>query len=192
MRWYKSIKAISAAAVVALWGTYSHAEEFSARLSGFNEIGGLAAGETGAILSEARGTLRLDLDSKSGSIAYRLSYTGPFTSDVQQAHIHFGKVHVAGGIMAWLCQSTAKQSPTAGTPQCPAQSGTVTGILTAASVIGPAGQNVTPGDFDALEDALSSNTAYVNIHTATFGSGEIRGQIRLVKEKEKGKERDDH
>ena len=35
-----------------------------------------------------------------------------------------------------------------------------------------------PGDFDALTDALTSNTAYGNIHTVNFPAGEIRGQIR--------------
>jgi CHRD domain len=54
----------------------------------------------------------------------------------------------------------------------------VTGTLTAASVIGPAAQNVTAGDFDAVTDALNSNTAYANVHTAKFPSGEIRGQVR--------------
>lgn len=193
MRWHKLIETVFAVAVVALWGSYAHAEEFSARLSGFNEIGGLGAGETGAILTDATGTLHLDLDKKSGSIAYTLTYTGPFSSAVQQAHIHFGKLHVAGGIIAWLCQSAAKPSPTPGTPFCPTPmpSATVTGVLTAANVIAATGQNVTAGDFDALEDALTSNTAYVNIHTATFGAGEIRGQIRADKEKKKDSNKED-
>jgi CHRD domain len=46
------------------------------------------------------------------------------------------------------------------------------------TVVAIAGQNVVAGDFDALVDALKSNTAYANIHTTTFGAGEIRGQIR--------------
>ena len=33
------------------------------------------------------------------------------------------------------------------------------------------------GDFDALEDALTTNTAYANVHTSNFPAGEIRGQI---------------
>ena len=33
------------------------------------------------------------------------------------------------------------------------------------------------GDFDAVEDALTSNTAYVNVHTTNLPAGEIRGQI---------------
>jgi hypothetical protein len=51
------------------------------------------------------------------------------------------------------------------------------GTITAASVVGPAAQNITAGDFDALVAALDSNTAYGNIHTVKFPAGEIRGQI---------------
>jgi hypothetical protein len=43
--------------------------------------------------------------------------------------------------------------------------------LTAASVVGPTAQNVTAGDFDALEDALKTNTAYANLHTTAFPVG---------------------
>jgi hypothetical protein len=163
-----------AGSIVALSGSFVHAQDFSARLNGFEEIGGLGAGETGAILSDGKGTLSLDVEKNL--ITYKLTYSG--LTEAQQAHIHFGKLHVAGGIMAWLCQSAAKPSPTAGTPTCPATGGTVTGTLTAASVIGPTPQNVTAGDFDAITDALNSNTAYANVHTAKFPAGEIRGQVR--------------
>jgi CHRD domain len=64
------------------------------------------------------------------------------------------------------------------TQACPADAGTVTGTIAAADVVAIAGQNVSAGDFDALEDAITSNTAYGNIHTAKFPAGEIRGQIR--------------
>ena len=55
------------------------------------------------------------------------------------------------------------------------------------------GQNVVAGDFDALEDALESNTAYANVHTiplpgaanTAYPGGEIRGQVHIVKEGEK-------
>jgi len=56
-------------------------------------------------------------------------------------------------------------------------SGTVTGTWTTADVVAIVGQNVQAGDFDALTDALLSNTAYANTHTTALGAGEIRGQI---------------
>jgi CHRD domain len=51
-------------------------------------------------------------------------------------------------------------------------------MITAGNVQAIASQNVTAGDFDALEDALTTNTAYANVHTSNFPAGEIRGQIR--------------
>lgn len=95
--------------------------------------------------------------------------------------IHFGKDHVAGGIMVFFC-SNLGNGP-AGTPLCPDDTGgsvTVTGTLTATDVVGPTTQNVSAGDFDAIVAALSSNTAYGNIHTKKFPSGEIRGQIHEI------------
>jgi len=151
----------------------AHAEDFSARLNGFEEIGGLGAGETGAILSGGKGTVSLDVDNSQ--ITYKLTYSG-LSTPVTQAHIHFGKLHVAGGVMVFFCANVG--TPPAGTPPCPPNGGTVTGTWTAASVVGPAAQNVTPGDFSAILSALNSNTAYANVHTTKFPAGEIRGQVR--------------
>lgn len=119
------------AGVVALWGGIAHAdgsgantEEFSARLNGFNVTGGLGAGETGAILTKGTGTLELDLDKKSQMATYTLTFSN-LSSDVTQAHIHFGKVHTPGGIMVFFCTNLGNGP--AGTPPCPAGGGTVTG-----------------------------------------------------------------
>jgi hypothetical protein len=162
-----------AGGVAAMSGGFAHAQEFSTRLNGFEEIGGLGAGETGAILSNGKGTVSLDVDKNQAN--YTLTYSG-LSAPVTQAHIHFGKLHVAGGIMVFFCANVG--TPPAGTPACPVSGGTVTGTWTAASVVGPTGQNVTAGDFSALLDALNSNTAYANVHTSKFPAGEIRGQVR--------------
>ena len=37
-----------------------------------------------------------------------------------------------------------------------------------------------PIEFEALIKALGNGTAYVNVHTATFPSGEIRASVRRV------------
>jgi len=174
---YRKLSLIVLVGVIcALWGNFAHAQEFSAKLNGFEEVGplpGPTAAETGAILSNGKGTLRLDVDDQR--ITYRLNYSGLSTA-VTQAHIHFGKIHVPGGVMVFFC--TNQGNGPAGTPACPASGGTVTGTITAASVVGPTAQNVTPGDFTAVLQALNSNTAYANIHTTKFPAGEIRGQIR--------------
>jgi len=150
-------------------------DRFSAKFSGFEEVGGAGAGQTGAILSGGTATLDLVLDRNSQVLTYTLEFSGP-SSNVTQSHIHFGKRRVGGGIIVFFCSNLA--NPPVGTPACPAGGGTVTGTITPASVIGPIAQGVTPGNFDALVEALDSDTAYGNIHTANFPAGEIRGQIR--------------
>ena len=175
MRCVKLAWTILGTAAFMLLGAHAHAAEFTAHFSGFQEIGALGAGETGAIFSRGKGTLQLDLNRNARTLAFKLTYSG-LGSRVTQAHIHFGKVHVAGGIIVFFCSNLA--SPPPGTQACPQDGGTVTGTITPANVIGPTPQGIVPGDFDALTDALTSNTAYGNIHTVNFPAGEIRGQIR--------------
>jgi CHRD domain len=147
---------------------------FSASFSGFEEIGALGAGETGAIFSPGQGQLSLSVDTFNRIIHFTLTYSG-LSSDVTQSHIHFGKEGVAGGIMVFFCSNLP--NPPSGTQVCPLPGGTVTGTIAGVNVIGPTAQNVSLGNFDALLAALNSNTAYGNIHTKNFPSGEIRGQI---------------
>jgi len=195
---YKLVGTALCAGVLALWGGRAEAEEFSARLNGFQELGSLpnvtqnpstgvvtAANPTGAILSDAKGTLKLDLDEKAGTAAWTLTYsdvgtTPPLTGTVTQAHIHFGKSRDSGGIMVFFCTNL---TPPVGPPKpqaCPLNSGSVSGTFTKDDVLAISGQNVQALDFDALADALTSNTAYANIHTTALGAGEIRGQIHAV------------
>jgi CHRD domain len=177
---------VAAAGVVAVSSAFADAAEFSARLNGFEELGSLpsaTAFPTGAILSDGTGTVSLTLNNKAGTIDYTLTFsnvgtTPPGTGTVTQAHIHFGKARDSGGILVFFC-TNLPFAGTGPTPQaCPTNSGTVTGTFTAANVQAIAGQNVTAGDFDALVDAIASNTAYANVHTTAFGAGEIRGQCR--------------
>jgi hypothetical protein len=152
----------------------SHVEEFHAVFSGFNEVGALNA-QSGAINSDGRATLELRLDRANQTLSYVLKFSG-LSSAVTQAHIHFGKIHMAGGVMVFFCSNNPNPPP--GTQSCPASGGTVTGTLSAANVLPIAGQNVTAGDFQAIVDALESDTTYANIHTMSFPAGEIRGEIR--------------
>jgi hypothetical protein len=197
MRRQKLIEAAVVAGIVALWGGVAHAdggaansEEFSARLTGFQELGALN-NQTGAVLSDGTGTLSLKLNENSGTIDFTLTYsnvgtTPPMTGMVSQAHIHFGKARDSGGILVYFCTNLPLPATFTGpAPQsCPKNSGTVTGTFKAANVQAILTQNVAAGDFDALEDALKSNTAYANIHTVpvsgatntAFPAGEIRGQ----------------
>jgi hypothetical protein len=185
-----------AAAVLTLPATHTRAQEFIAKLSGFNEIGSIPSGAsytqsyTGAVLSNGSGTAKLHLNQKAGTIDYTLTYsdvgtTPPNTGNVSQAHIHFGKSRDSGGVIVFFCGTTATPGP-AGTPTCRPHTGTVTGTWTPASVVGPAAQNIAAGNFDGLVEALTSNTAYANIHTVpAYPGGEIRGQVRSKEEEER-------
>jgi len=165
------------AASLGLSVAQARAEHFNATFSGFNEIGGLGAGETGAILSEGTATLDLDVNRGAQTATFTLKFSG-LSTPITQSHNHFGKVHVAGGVIVFFCASTGTPAP-AGTANCGGgTSGTVTGTITAANIIGPAAQGIPAGTFDGLEDALESNTAYANIHTTKFPAGEIRAEIR--------------
>jgi hypothetical protein len=168
------VGAILALAVTAVPVTCANAQDFHAKFSGFNEIGGLGAGETGAIFSPGQGTLKLKLNTKLQTVNWTLTYSN-LSAPITQAHIHFGKKKVAGGIMVFFCSNLTGPPP--GTQLCP-NSGTISGMFTQGSVIGPAAQNITVGDFNGLAQAILSNTAYANIHTVNFPAGEIRGQIR--------------
>ena len=166
-----------AAVMFLLLSVPARAQEYSAKFSGFQEVGGLGAGETGAILSTGQATLKLTLDKTAQTLTYTLTYSG--LTNVLQSHIHFGKEHVAGGIMVFFC-SNLGNGP-AGTPTCPDDTSgevTVTGTITGTGVVGPTAQNITAGDFAGVVAALASDTAYGNIHTKQFPAGEIRGQVQ--------------
>src|ERR1700730_13066160 len=191
----KLLVASLVAAVVTFSASYGYAAEFSARLNGFNELGALN-NQSGAVLSDGTGTVKLTLHKEAGKIDYTLTYsnvgtTPPQKGMVSQAHIHFGKSHDSGGVLVFFCTNLGNGPM--GTPKCPSNSGTVTGTFTKASVVAIAGQNVAAGDFDALVDALESDTAYANIHTVpltgatntAFPAGEIRGQVQAVEEEGK-------
>jgi hypothetical protein len=184
MSHYKLFGLLLATTCVAFAASDARAQEFSARLNGFEELGAIN-NQTGAILSDGAGTARLKLNKTADAIAYTLTYsnvgtTSPGTGTVTQAHIHFGKSRDAGGILVFFCTNIALPATFTGPPppSCPANSGTVKGTFTAANVQAITTQNVVAGDFDALVDAITSNTAYANIHTTAFPAGEIRGQCR--------------
>jgi hypothetical protein len=166
--------AVLALAAAALLGSAGRSvandghNRLEARLRGFDET-------PLAISTPAKGRFAAHYDEASKSISYELSYSG-LAGDVRQAHIHFGKRGVSGGIMVWLCQTSFNVDPTGLSPTCP-QSGTVTGVIQAANVIGPSAQGIDPLEFDEMVKAIRSSTGYVNVHSSKYPSGEIRGQL---------------
>ena len=154
-------------------------ETIRARLQGYNEVPAISTSGIG----EFRGKISKD----ESTIDYELGYEG-LLGTVTMSHIHVGQRGVSGGISAWLCQTASNAAPAAVsslTPTCPAPSGSVQGILSAANVIGPSGQGITTGEFAELVKAIRAGVAYVNVHSkdagsvaTSFNTGEIRGQLR--------------
>lgn len=140
---------------------------FRARLMGFNEVP--------SISSTATGTFQATLSEDGLSLDYTLSYSG-LSAAVTQSHIHFGQTHTNGAIMVFLCQTASNPDPTGLAPQC-VNSGTVEGTLTSANIIQAGGQGIGNGEFDEFLLAIQGSSGYVNVHTTTFGSGEIRGLV---------------
>jgi len=159
-------------------------DRFAARLSGYNEVHFIAAPTPalrGAISTQARGSFRAMIDDRAEMIHYELSFEG-LEADVTQSHIHFGQRHTVGGIVVWLCQTAGTPAPAAVaglTPMCGGpRASTVTGTIVPAQVITATGQGIDAGEFDEVVRAIRAGRVYANVHSATFGSGEIRGQLR--------------
>ena len=136
--------------------------------------------EAPIVVTGASGELRLALNEAAGSIAYELTYQD-LEGTVTQSHIHIGQKNLVGGISIWLCQTGLAPAPagvTALTPPCPGpNSGTVSGTLTAANVIGPTGQAVPVGAIADVFTAIRAGKAYGNVHSTSAPGGEIRGQL---------------
>lgn len=146
-------------------------DTLEARLTGSNEVPAVSTG--------AKGTFSMKIAHDDSQFTYTLTFSGIDTT-VTQSHIHFGQPNVAGGIMIWLCQgSVAAPAGDPSVPTCPiSPGGTVTGTVTAANVIGPAGQGVSAGEFAEALAAIRHGLAYANVHSSKIPGGEIRGQIR--------------
>lgn len=139
-----------------------------AELSGYSEIPTLS--------TPARGGLNVTISPDDSSMSYTLTYDG-FETDVLQSHIHLGRPAFNGGIMVFLCTNLAPPMGVPLPPACPVRGGTVTGEVSAANVLGPGGQGVSPTEFGEFVDALRAEAAYGNVHTTRFTGGEIRGQV---------------
>ena len=140
-------------------------KNFKANLTGFQEVP--------AVSSFGSGTFTAVIDDDAQTITYELSFGG-LNSTTLFAHIHLGQRGANGGVAAFLCGGGDK-------PPCPAGTGateTVSGVIDAADVIGPAGQGIAAGEFDELVRAIRARVTYANVHSMTQPGGEIRGQVR--------------
>jgi hypothetical protein len=171
MRKLSVVLAVLALAVVAIAASVALAGQgnrpFRASLDGYQEVVG-----PGSISTVGQGTFEARVNPDAMTITFTLRYT--LENPATQAHIHFAQEHVGGGVIAFLCGGGSK-------PPCPPGTtgeATVTGVITAADIIGPAGQGIEPGSFAEAVRAMNAEATYANIHSDRWPAGEIRGQIR--------------
>lgn len=155
--------------VGSLQATAGGGERFTGTLSGFEETPTLSVPGTG--------TIRAELSGNGKTISYRLRYS-QLTGPALFAHIHLGRPAIAGGVIAFLCDSADTAPDGVTVPECPGVGGQVSGTIQASDVIGPAGQGIAAGEFDELVAALRAKATYANVHTEAFPTGELRGRIR--------------
>ena len=134
--------------------------EFRAHMIPYSEVPAL----------NSTGHAELALTVTDTTITFKLDYAD-LTGPPLFSHIHVGQVGVSGGVSVFFCGGGGK-------PACPAgNSGSVSGSIAAADVVGPTAQGFVAGDIAPLIAALRAGVTYANMHTAKFPAGEIRGQV---------------
>lgn len=164
---------VMAVALVAMLGAPALAvadETLKARLDGYQET-------PAAISTTGRGEFQAKINEDETEIEFKLSYRDLEGGAPSAAHIHLGRPGVTGGVIAFLCGGGDK-------PVCPDPEGTVTGTIDATDVTGPAAQGIAAEEIDELIAALRAGATYVNVHTTTYPSGEIRGAVTKGKKKD--------
>ncbi len=171
-RWaWVTVPVCALAIVVAGGPSIALGERFDStirtQLDGYQELIPMVGGAVNTP-GTARLTTRIRDES---SIEFRLEFSN-LTSNLTAAHYHFAQEHTPGGVIAFLCGG-------GGQPACPAaRSGVVSGTITAANVVGPTSQGISPGDIRAFIAAIRHQAVYANLHTPNFPEGEIRGQLK--------------
>jgi hypothetical protein len=152
---------VAAAVVVTACESSEEDLEYRASLSGGQEVPPVTT-------TTATGTFTAEIEDGSNVMTYNLSFTG-LGSNASMAHIHGpAAVGANANILVDL------NAPLAGrTITLDATAGTATGTINLAvsSVI------TATVSGDSLRKLFDAGQLYVNVHTANFGNGEIRGQI---------------
>jgi hypothetical protein len=172
-----TVMAILLASPLALADPKGH-RDFKEKLKGFEEVP--------AISTEGNGKFKARISKNPTMIDWELSYADlegvDATGAPLQAHIHFGAEHTNGGISVFLCTNLGNAPAGTIVQACPPQPATISGTIMAADVTGPAAQGITAGELDELIKAMRAGKTYANVHTTTFPTGEIRGQLDDTKD----------
>ncbi len=122
----------------------------------------LTPGADGATNSNGSGSVSVMYNAAANDFTYTLSWKN-LTGDATMAHIHYGAPGVSGPIIIPFFTTTMPASDT------------ISGTLTQADVNPMSGIN-TIAD---VAQAIEAGNAYVNIHTASYPAGELRGQLAV-------------
>ncbi len=122
-----------------------------------------ASEEVSADIPASSGDGRAIMISANASKASIRIRTRNLTGPIEMAHLHLGARGTNGPVVVNLSGGI--------------KSDTVIANLTAADVTGPLADNEDP--FLSLLNEIAAGNVYINIHTAAFPAGEIRGQLFL-------------
>jgi len=131
---------------------------FRAHLSGDNEVPPVDTDATGQAIFQY----------KDGMLHFKLIVAN--IDDIFMAHIHMAPAGQNGGVVAWLY-------PPDGPPPSLID-GKSNGILAEGEISEEDLKGSLEGkELMALIAAMKAGNTYVNVHTSSFGGGEVRGQI---------------
>ena len=185
---HRTLVSIAIAATLAATGASAAFADgkpsFATNLTGYQET-------PVTLNSPGSGEFAARVSGDERSIDWVLTYRDLPTA-AMQAHIHFGRPALTGGIVLFLCTNLGNAPAAVPTPQaCPPEPATIRGTLTAADVVPVPGQGIDAGaaGFAEIVKAVRNGAAYANVHTVQRPSGEIRGA--LGKPHDHGDEDDD-
>ena len=147
-----------AGAVPAL--SANSAKNFRTHLTGAEEVP--------AVETQAQGQAIFKLSADGTELRYKLIVAN--IENVLMAHIHLGEAGENGPVVVWLY-------PDGPPPQLIEgrfQGVLAEGVITDADLVGP----LAGATMEDLLAEIEAGNAYVNVHTAQFPGGEVRGQIR--------------
>ena len=168
----RSMAAFAIVSMMATGGVLAQSD--NSKRNGHADLSGYQENPT--LSSPASGTLDVRISKSGDSVDYTLTYSG-ISTNVLFSHIHIGRPAINGGIMVFLCTNGTPPAGVPIPPACPQGGGTVSGTLTAADVLAVTAQGIGAGEFSEVVAALRSEAAYGNVHSTTYPTGEIRGQV---------------
>lgn len=130
-------------------------KNFTVKLSGANEVP--------AVMTDASGLALFNFNSKDSGVDFQVN-VNQISSNILFSHIHLGKPGFNGGVVFTL-RGDVVPGPFNGVY--------AKGSITAGTLSG----QFLGGDLMILKEAFRTGNAYVNVHTANFGSGELRGNF---------------